>query len=405
MAHLTPAGRTRCNCVSASIYSCLFPWALSACADANFASGLQLEMSVEIGPATEIEYCQFFQTGDAELLVNRDEIYLTRGGHHLLLWTTPYSQIPTHNDFGEPVDTSRPFDCSEGVPNGWTGTGIIAGSQSFEGDSFLALPKGVAIRLPPGSVVLANVHYVNPTEAVLPTSAQVTLHAIPEHELEEEGGFLLFYNTFLKVPAHGESRMTASCPIPEDIVLTNAQSHMHARGVGFDAVLEARDGTRETIYESSTWQDVPVQRWTPGLDVVAGSRIEWSCEYANDGALADRPVYQGLRSTDEMCMFIGSYYPRNDRLGFCRSGDTFATRWLAARWSLGTGTATCAQSLACVGRGVEKGAAAPTAVITDCLIASSPSVAEPLSRAIACLTEAGFAANSCSAEVDACSTQ
>ena len=65
------------------------------------------------------------------------------------------------------------------------------------------------------------------------------------------------------------------------------------------------------LYQNTSWQQVPVTRFDGGLAVPARSWIDYWCDYANPES---RDVYQGTRSTDEMCMLIGSYYPADPAL-------------------------------------------------------------------------------------------
>ena len=70
----------------------------------------------------------------------------------------------------------------------------------------------------------------------------------------------------------------------------------------------------EGIAPGTKWEDVPVDVFDPGLTIAGGSRIEFTCEYDNP---EDRPIYQGPRTSDEMCMLIGSYYPAQPHVGAC----------------------------------------------------------------------------------------
>ena len=64
--------------------------------------------------------------------------------------------------------------------------------------------------------------------------------------------------------------------VPEDITITNTQSHMHARGV--DYVAEVFEGdNRLMMYENTAWQNVPVKRHEPAMEVAGGSTIEFTC--------------------------------------------------------------------------------------------------------------------------------
>ncbi|HKP62955.1 MAG TPA: hypothetical protein VJV78_39740 [Polyangiales bacterium] len=359
-------------------------------------SGVQLRLDVDVPPGAEREYCQFFQTGDEELLVNHDQVRFTDGTQYVVLWTTSYSQIPD--------GVREPFDCSTGVLNAWSITGLLAGSQRAFGLSALSLPEGVAVRLPARSVLLAEVRQTNASAERLHARADINLFTISASELKEEGGLLFWNNPYLKLPARDEIRMTASCPVTDDIVVVNSQSHMHARGVGYEAVLQDPDGSRRQIYANEHWKDVPVRQYDPELAIAKGSRIAWSCDYANGG---DHVIYQGPRSGDEMCMFIASYYPRNDRIGYCESDDSFAARWTGAEWSIGRGSASCAQTLECVRAGIAKTAPERrTPMVTDCMSESSPAVESVLSRAVGCMAAHGEdTASACAAELEACRQQ
>jgi hypothetical protein len=371
--------------------------------------GIQITMDTALEPGVEVERCRFVRTGDAPLIVNHDEVRFTAGSHHVLLFLTSYDQIPTQNLRGEDVDTSAVFDCSEGVQGLWRANGLIAASQSAEGDSAVSLPAGVGVRVPANAVVLVNAHYINTMEKTLEPRVFINLHSIPENELEQEGGLLFWYNPFLKAPANGNSKMRASCPLNDDIHITNAQSHMHRRGVGYTADMISAAGERTNIYQSDSWESVVVKRYTPNLDVAAGSRIEWECEYQNAGS---SDIYQGPTTKNEMCMFIGSYYPRNDDTSFCtRNHESF----MGAKWEIGSGKATCAETFQCIAAASMQGQAAPvgaasvelTSRITECLLASRADQAGPVSEMLGCLASAPDGSNGvelCGSELAACTT-
>lgn len=346
--------------------------------------GEQLTMQSEIAAGDERENCMFVRT-HGPLIVNHDEVRFTTGSHHVLLYMTDYRDLPSEDLEGNAVDTSKVFDCSDGVQGKWKLNGLLSASQSAKGQSATSFPEGVGVRVPGDTWLLFNVHYINPSDHKLETKVAVNLHSIPESELKEEGGLLFWYNPFLKVPASGHSTMTASCPLPDDIHLTNVQSHMHRRGVGYSATLISPDDARSEIYTNDSWENVPVKAFSPNLDIASGSRLEWSCDYTNT---ENHDIYQGSRSTDEMCMLIGSYYPRDDRTGFCmRDKQAF----FGAQWSIGQGSASCGDSLGCfskVGESASDGKD-QIAKLTECLMAAEPSVSAPLSSALGCLIAAG----------------
>jgi hypothetical protein len=72
------------------------------------------------------------------------------------------------------------------------------------------------------------------------------------------------------------------------------------------------------------------------LSLKAGQWIRFACGYQNP---EPRNVAQGQETTDEMCMFIGAYWPRNaswERCGYDGAGRNF-----------GTGTMSGAQFVDC----------------------------------------------------------
>lgn len=304
--------------------------------------GIQLVMQAEIEAGIEIEHCRFIQL-DRALLLNHDELRFGAGSHHVLVYQTAYDEIPIENERGEEVDTSATFPCPMGAQDGWLVEKLIAGSQNSRGDSLLHFPPDVAMPVADGTVVMINAHYINATDAVIYPEVRVNLHTIPEDEMAEIGDLMFWFNVLIEVPTAGQGKARMRCPIDQDITLINAQSHMHKRGVGYEALLIEPDGEESVLYETEGWDDVVARRFDDGLAIEAGSVIDFTCLYENTG---DTPIYQGTTVDDEMCMFIASYYPADRTLSQCSVDDDSPT-WLGAEW-IGNGEASCSEVLLCV---------------------------------------------------------
>jgi hypothetical protein len=339
-----------------------------------------LKMQATIQPGTELELCQFVQVPDA--FVTRDRVEFTAGSHHVLLYQTPYTAIPTQKDTGEPVDTSKPFDCSDGATNGWSITKLIGGSQNREGESLLSFPEGVAIHV--GGVALINVHYINSSESPLAADVEIELDTIKAEEVVAEGDILFLYNPFISVPAGSTATARWSCPVYSDITVANIQSHMHSRGIGYSA----RVGTEAPFYVNTQWEGVPVQHYE-NFTVKAGSKLDYQCDYRNTTGTG---VYQGPRTTDEMCMLIGSYYPADPRTANC----TDVTGKLFGGDIIGQGTQTCQATMGCL-----QGAQDLKAV-TDCMLAAKPEVAHEASELLRCTFVAADPLAECGAQIQTC---
>jgi hypothetical protein len=310
------------------------------------------------------------------MYVNRDEVRFTKGSHHFLLYETPYTSIPTKMENGEAIDTSGVFDCSQGATFGFQVTKLIGGSQNADGDAFLNFPSDVAMRVEPGRVLLMNAHYINATP-----------------------GILFWYNPFIKVGAKSTARAHMKCMIHADITLMNVQSHMHARGTGYAAALP--EG--EPFYTNAEWEGVPVKRFDPGMKIAAGTWIDYYCDYNNAAA---NDVYQGPRSTDEMCMLIGSYYPASPVTSNCAADPSAPdqTGNLGAEW-VGSGTETCAATMGCVQTSLG-GTGDFLQNITTCMVASDPAVSKEMSDALRCLFLNGQnATTACKTQFDACAAK
>ena len=351
--------------------------------------GIQLRMTTTIGAGVEAEHCRFLRAPAGEdLWVRRDEVRFTQGSHHVLLFETAYDEIPTEKDDGTPVATDGVFDCTDGATNGWSVTKLVGGSQNGEGDSLLYFPEGVAMKVRAGAVLLMNTHYVNASGQTLHPDVRMNLYTVPHEAVHTEGDILFLYNPFIGVPALGKSRARWRCPVHQDITLSNVQSHMHARGKGYAAMVTGQ----APFYESSTWENVPVKRFEPGFQIAAGSSLDYWCDYSN---AEPRDVYQGPRSTDEMCMLIGSYYPADPRTSACLDADGAK---LAGEW-VGNGKASCAETMDCVQKAPQSD---NLHAITDCMLAASPDVSKEASAALLCASGSDNPSEDCAAEFSAC---
>ncbi len=356
--------------------------------------GIQLKMSAKIDSGSEAEKCLFVKAPAEDLHIQRDEVRFSPGSHHFLLYETHYTEIPTEKQDGTPVDTSQVFDCSDGATNGWEIKKLVGGSQNADGASILGFPEGVAMNVAGSAILLMNAHYVNASSDDLEPEVRINLHTIPKEEVKEEGDILFFYNPFIGVPSQSTSRARMRCTVQADMTLANFQSHMHARGVGYAASVVGE----APFYENDLWEGVPVKDFGAGKSIKKGSVIDYHCDYNN---AAQNDVFQGPRSTDEMCMAIGSYYPANATTSNCAivGEDPFETQNFGGEW-VGNGNKTCAETMGCVQKAFSSKAVLED--ITKCMLDSAPEKATPVSEAIRCLFTTENPAAECAAQIGAC---
>jgi hypothetical protein len=236
--------------------------------------GVQYKVVSELEPGQEIERVQFFQVPPEGLYVTREEVRYTEGSHHVLIYTTPYTAIPTKNNRGDVIDPSKPIDAPSGGTADFDITGVIAGAQSANAPPIVAgLPEGVAVKLEPNTVLLMNTHYLNVKSEKVSVEARVNLWSIPKEQVKQEAGILFYYDPIIRVPAGQTASAGMTCPVASDITLVNAQTHMHKRGIGGRAaVIAPSDPTPVQFYQSADWENVPADE-TPMVVVYAAERF------------------------------------------------------------------------------------------------------------------------------------
>jgi hypothetical protein len=319
-------------------------------------AAIAFHVETTVKPGTEIQLCKFIALPKdrGELAVTSAEHTYTEGSHHFLVYRTSITEIPAG---GEDLVSCDETEWMSKV------SGVAYAAQSPTGN--LTLPEGVSQRFTPGEVLLVQVHYVNASAADLDAKVDFTFHTSPADSAPTEAGVLFFFNPIIDVPPHGTSTAQLSCPIPEDVNLVFAASHMHKRGASFEAHLAGQpDGS---LYTSKTWSEPVPQAFSPGdasAKIAKGSSISYACSYQN----ADDQRYLAGPSAqkDEMCMFIGMYYPKLDSATeLCWNGAVKTT-----------GTASCLDTLKCAGLC----AAGDLDCRAKCLDAICPTAAEPMMR-------------------------
>ena len=173
------------------------------------------------------------------------------------------------------------------------------------------------------------------------------------------------------------------CPVPSNVTLLSAQSHYHARGDNYGAYLDTGMTSLATtpFYTSDSWTSPPLQ--TMNMAISSGSFIRFECDYDNTNPTPNGPdtvaYYQGQSAfTNEMCLFIGTYYPDiGAQTDNCeKSPDMF-----------GTGTVSCTDTLTCLAAcPSSKGSALNTSpCVQGCLVNSCPASFDTLNPLLNCI--------------------
>ncbi|MBK7580178.1 MAG: hypothetical protein IPI67_08250 [Myxococcales bacterium] len=329
---------------------------------------LSFHYEADIDAGDEIQKCRFtaMPSDRGELAIGNISHTYTAGSHHFLIYRTELTEMPAG---GEEL-----VDCDE---SGWMNhvRGVVYAAQETKGR--FELPPAVAQMFAPGEIVLVQTHYLNTDSAPLHASIDFKMELRDPATITTEAGVLFFYNPAIYVPAASKHTAELSCPLPETANLAFATSHMHWRGVKFraestDPALTASLGP---LFETSEWSE-PVPRAFPAdapAVLPAGSSIQYHCDFDNPEPTG---IVQGLSAdTNEMCMFVGMYWPRQAR----------ATEFCFAGAVTSAGTASALETLKCMVACGGKGDAACTG---PCWDAACPKASTAVMAITRCLGNA-----------------
>ncbi len=357
------------------------------------SAGIQLQIPLTLGAGQEREVCQLVKV-DQDMDLNSAVGIRSDGSHHALVYSTPYNgSIPTTALDGETLDGTQVHTCT--TPSAlWSLKAVVAGAKTVSDTSdtnFPALPPNVAFKVKAGDYVLLNFHLLNPSNESINSCYKVNLNSVPDSQVNTEAGTLFWYNPFITVPASGTSTARMACPITKNITLEAAVSHAHQRLSNYTATLLSGDPeqggtTMQTLYQGTAWDSpVPMKYPTP-IAITAGQWIDYHCDYANPAPVN---VAQGLQTTDEMCMFIGPYWPRDPDLDYCADANGSAS--LAGR-NYGFGTKSGADFLGCYWTtpqpaGLSGGPATSAAryAAYSCVTETCPKASGPITPYLDCL--------------------
>jgi hypothetical protein len=342
----------------------------------------ELKMDTNVAAGQEIFECQYVTLPNvAGWMVSGEHTY-TAGSHHLLIYSTDLTSLPAG---GNQVQ-----NCYEGTGSFMSHVrGVLYGAQTPTGSQ--TFPAGVGLATTASEVLLFQVHYINATASALDAHVDVKLTLDTGTDIVTNAGILFLYDPFIDVPAGAKAQAQMRVNIPRDITLLYASSHYHARGVGYGAWLDTpTQMATKPFYSSASWASPPIQTMT--MPIAAGSMIRFECDYDNTNGTQE--YFQGpSAATNEMCMFVGAYYPDMGELanyGYASPGpDMFGTA--------GASGTNCNDTLSCLKAcpGTSAGSSSSSSssatpfdtspCVQKCMVASCSTATTPLFPLLECL--------------------
>jgi rRNA processing protein Gar1 len=262
---------------------------------------------VEVG--SDIETCFVPDlTFDRDVYVLQADAYQGPVGHHVQLYG---SAIPRRK--------GEVFDCSDLATMSTLLPLVTPNFPLVERDNKTQLPDNFYVRIPAGSLIVMQSHYVNYTDSPIEVADIVNIETVDDVTgMTESSYFVVSDNTFT-VP-EGQSTNTYECDVVEDVQLLYGFGHMHEQGKVFRIERTPAGGTTETLYSVDPWTAeyrdyAPIERYAVDAPLVlhAGDHLTMTCEYDNTKG-------EPLAWPREMCVFFSSYFPAKPE-GFLLCGD------------------------------------------------------------------------------------
>lgn len=238
----------------------------------------------------------------ADVYVTAADAYQGDIGHHVQIYGSAVPRTP-----GEVFDCSDLSVMSSLLP-------LVTPNHPLKvADNKKVLPAGFYVRIPAGSRIVMQSHYVNYTDAPINTADVVNFEVTEDvTDMTEASFFVLSHNTFSVPP--GQATVTYECDVEDDTQLLYSMGHMHEHGTAISVTrTPAGSAESETIYEVDAWtsamrDDAPTNAYSTDAPLVlnAGDHLTLTCGYNN-------ATGEEIPWPKEMCVLFTAYWPARDQ--------------------------------------------------------------------------------------------
>jgi len=247
-------------------------------------------------PSGDSYTCMYLNYSTTEELTLTSTLgHQSKGGHHILAY---YADTP------HPVST-HPCSNEEMVSLRQIGGG------GADGVPILALPEGLALKVPAGKQIVIQSHYINTSNTPINATDSVVLNKGSAASVKSYVNFFAVDDEGFQIPPNAPYSHTTECTVPSDLQIALGLPHMHELGTHFKLeILDASGNLVNTLIDTD-WAALyashpPVQTWPMSTPYVLkqGQRIRQTCSWNNS---TSSPV---LFPT-EMCVGYFYYWPGN----------------------------------------------------------------------------------------------
>lgn len=268
---------------------------LQSIIEAKPANGYQIVLPIQkaLLPGADNEICTWTDlVVDHDVDVRAVQAFQTTGGHHVVLYTTTKQQPPgtTRACTDDDMTTFR-FSAGSG------GEGQYGKNEA---------PSNLVYRVPAGSQIVLNHHYINATTQVRDAQSAFNIYLADPGQTYRPSGSLAIVDTSLKIPP-GPSTMDIHCTMQNDFKAWYMIPHMHTYGTRITITHTSPNAADDTLFDVQDWSPSfqfhpPEMRKDPDAPLVLakGDSLNVHCEWNNT---TTNPMTFGI----EMCVGFSEF--------------------------------------------------------------------------------------------------
>jgi hypothetical protein len=255
--------------------------------------------------------CQSWTLQNAEeLWVNAVELSQDAASHHSNWLFAPSDQ------FDGPDGTWPCDDRNYSALTAALAGGVLYAQSTQATKEVQKFPNGAAVRIPPYSRIISDVHLLNTTPNPITGHAELTLYTLPLAEVKVK--LVPFHMTYrgLDIPPHATSRFTGDCelsskfqsaggvPLNMKVYFVLPHSHSLASRFFLDVIGGPKDN-QSLVNLIGFNGEAHGRAYDPPVDLLGAEGLSFGCEFTNP-----RDVSVGWGFGDqEMCELLGLQTP------------------------------------------------------------------------------------------------
>jgi hypothetical protein len=264
-----------------------------------------------VSPTADTLMCTYMPMRlDRDVITRELHSYQAPGGHHVVMFYQPMPYT------GADLGVARPCTEQDMVDSRLVGGGDESHEQALQ------LPAGLGVRIPAGSQIMIQSHYIPVPDAPSRVRDAMTLVPAAPGQVTTLADALAISDGDMRIPPHATYGQTLEYVVDADMGIAMLLGHMHEWGTRFRLELVPADGSASrTLYApppgTQLRSNPPVTYYTEAspLALHAGDRLRVHCDW-------DNTTDHVLEFPEEMCVALMYYFPAR---GFLSGGVVIET--------------------------------------------------------------------------------